>query len=510
MNTKRLRLVAALSTVTLGLSLAGTTLATADPTATGPSDITELSLAGASPLGITLGPDSNVWFIERFTNCTNCGGGFISHTNSDGSLTEVPLVRRPPSANWIATGPDGNLWVTHPGRKEIWRVNAAGSVTGQFPLNNPKPVPGHIIAGPDGNLWFTEITGNAIGRITTDGTITDYPLAPFPPFGRVPFAITAGPDGNLWFTEANANKVGRITPGGAITEFGIGALRNPKGIAAGPDGALWFVASGSNQIGRISTDGVLTGTFDVPTQRSGLEEITAGPDHALWFTERVGNKIGRITVDGTIGEDPVPTANSGPIGITAGADGNIWFTEQQSRKIGRLDVKHFVCTQAIAVRQRAFNSSITQSEQGQAPGAVAALEQQRSQTNAAFAQFTADCPRIAPLSTTTPSSSTTTTTPVSSTTTVAPATTTTTTATLPTTTTTTTLPTTTTTAPPTTSTTTPSSSCAQSVQAQRQAVNLAFDAQESGQSPAVVAVLEQARARANADFDRQLAACPSA
>lgn len=74
--------------------------------------------------------------------------------------------------------------------------------------------------------------------------------------------------------------------------------------------------------------------------------------------------------------------------------------------------------------------------------------------------------------------------------------------------TTTTMPVTTTTVRPTTTTTTaPANSCAQSVQAQRQAFNSAIDAQEAGQGGAILAALEQARAQQNAAFDRQLAAC---
>lgn len=96
-------------------------------------------------------------------------------------------------------------------------------------------------------------------------------------------------------------------------------------------------------------------------------------------------------------------------------------------------------------------------------------------------------------------------TPSPTTTTVAPTTTT----VAPTTT--TTQPTTTTTPAPTTTvrpttTTAPPSACA-SLLSQRQAYNAAIDAAEVGQSPAVVAGLEQQRALRNASFDQQLATC---
>jgi streptogramin lyase len=54
-----------------------------------------------------------------------------------------------------------------------------------------------ITTGPDGNLWFTEYFGNTIGRITPAGVVTEFPI---PTPGVLPPGIAVGPDGNLWFT----------------------------------------------------------------------------------------------------------------------------------------------------------------------------------------------------------------------------------------------------------------------------------------------------------------------
>lgn len=61
--------------------------------------------------------------------------------------------------------------------------------------------------------------------------------------------------------------------------------------------------------------------------------------------------------------------------------------------------------------------------------------------------------------------------------------------------------------PTTTTTRVADSTCARAVQAQREAVNAAITRQQEGQTPAVVAALEQQRAHANAAFDRQLKSC---
>lgn len=90
-----------------------------------------------------------------------------------------------------------------------------------------------------------------------------------------------------------------------------------------------------------------------------------------------------------------------------------------------------------------------------------------------------------------PSSTTTTSTPSSTTTTTLPSSTTTT--TIPSSTTTTTMPS--------------SNSCTQFVQAQQAAFNDSINQQEQGQSPSVVASLEQTRAQGNASFQQALASC---
>src|SRR5438445_187646 len=63
----------------------------------------------------------------------------------------------------ITAGPDGNLWFVESGlSRKIGQITPAGAIrefslpTGP-PLTNSSPF--GIIAGPDGNLWFTEAYG---------------------------------------------------------------------------------------------------------------------------------------------------------------------------------------------------------------------------------------------------------------------------------------------------------------------------------------------------------------
>ena len=89
-----------------------------------------------------------------------------------GSITEFPIKTTGSDPLGITSGPDGNLWFTEGAADTtdtIGRLTPAGSFTA-FPLptdGSDGSRPRSITAGPDGNLWFTEELAGEIGRITT-------------------------------------------------------------------------------------------------------------------------------------------------------------------------------------------------------------------------------------------------------------------------------------------------------------------------------------------------------
>jgi streptogramin lyase len=303
-----------------------------------PSTIVEFPLPPLSftttegALGITAGPDGNVWFTEPIT-------GAVGRITPAGQVTEFPTPVHDPVA--ITTGPDGNLWFAggQLGNGSIGRITPAGQVT-EFTLPEMISAASGITAGPDGNLWFTEnVYPNAerVGRITPAGQITEFTIpVPSGIFGTIG-PITAGPGGNLWF--AHDGILASISPTGALTDHvadGVG------GVAAGPDGNLWTGSSVIDPqtgqdlgdfIERISPTGSVT-RFDLGTTDSTPGSIQTGPDGNLWFTEPATDHIGRITPAGQFTRFSVPTAGSGPLVIAPGPNGNLWFTEEFSRQIG--------------------------------------------------------------------------------------------------------------------------------------------------------------------------------
>ena len=90
----------------------------------------------------------------------------------------------------VVLGPDNNIWVATGAANTIAKVTADGTVT-SYPVPTANANPRFITVGSDGNLWFTQQSGNKIGRITTAGVITEFPV---PTAASEPFGISPGPD----------------------------------------------------------------------------------------------------------------------------------------------------------------------------------------------------------------------------------------------------------------------------------------------------------------------------
>jgi len=199
---------------------------------------------------ITAGPDGNLWFTQRWFerdcsgNCTSYEAGAVSKISTAGKLTHVDNIFGAPLG--ITAGPDGNIWLANSFADfggQIIRIAPSGS--SGFQTSSGYLDPGDIVTGADGNLWFTESCfdyvfhcADAIARITPSGVITEFPT---PMSNSGPRGIAAGHDGNLWFAETSINKIGRITTTGIITEFDVPTAESgPIDVVAGPDGNLWF------------------------------------------------------------------------------------------------------------------------------------------------------------------------------------------------------------------------------------------------------------------------------
>ena len=135
------------------------------------------------------------------------------------AFTEFSLPTADATPIGITLGADGNLWFAQKRANKIGRITSSG-VLAEFTVPTEKAGPDGIALGPDGNVWFSETEVSQIGRITPDGKITEFKSGITP--GSKPLSIVVR-DGALWFSEAAGNRVGRITVDGTVSE-----IRHPE------------------------------------------------------------------------------------------------------------------------------------------------------------------------------------------------------------------------------------------------------------------------------------------
>lgn len=290
---------------------------------------------GDAPVGITAGPDGNLWF-------TNNASDEIGRITPGGAITEFGLSSPSAFPLEIVGGADGRLWFTEFGDNKIGRINTSGTIENEFAIPTTNSQPKGITIGPSNILWFTESNADQIGRMTTGGVFNEFAL----PAGSDPADIAYGSDGNFFVTEPGTNRIAELTPAGVVTQIdsGLTAGAQPESITAGPDGNLWFTEPGADRIGRMSPSGLVT-EFTLPGG-SDPQAIVSAVDGKLWFTEPGTNKIGRIDSTGLNNAaiqasithfDAGLSAAASPQGITAGPDGNLWFAERDIDRIGRIN-----------------------------------------------------------------------------------------------------------------------------------------------------------------------------
>lgn len=248
------------------------------------------------PGELTVGPDRRLWIGDpigrkRIGRLDPVTGEAVSFESAPGSPGSVQVLG-------ITNGPDGNVWFTAhpsgigrvfgptaapiPGYTEysydfIGRITPTGAVTqfrlpGQFATYPDQATAEKvrdavgIATGPDGNLWFTR-PPEGVGRLTPTGEFSEYPV-PADGAGR---SIVRGPDGNLWFPGAGAT-IKSITPTGSIASVALPGGRRPASdLLFDRDGSLWFTSyDDSGPIGLGIVGRITFGTTAAKRPLSGL------------------------------------------------------------------------------------------------------------------------------------------------------------------------------------------------------------------------------------------------
>src|SRR5262249_48734043 len=127
-----------------------------------------------SPLQWTRQPSRNAQ--HRFTTASGRSRRPIPRLQVEGlesrcllsvTINEFPILTTNSGPLGITTGPDGNLWFTETNGnpQHIGQINPTTHVVTEFPTPTAASTPVGITTGPDGNLWFAEAIGNQIGQL---------------------------------------------------------------------------------------------------------------------------------------------------------------------------------------------------------------------------------------------------------------------------------------------------------------------------------------------------------
>jgi|SRR5579884_4011759 len=307
--------------------------------------------AGVSPLGITRGPYSTIWFASNVA--TVPGGEICRLLSTNGTVHCFNL----PSddfgfVNWESgiVGANGAVfWLlastNFHDSNFLGRITPTASIS-TFPLfGDEDTIFSNLAVGSDGRIWFGFCIaegdcsqGSALQSISTTGVGGPGAFLS----GLLADAITPGPGGNIYAagtiqtappmnpcSPCDAVKV-VSTSGTVLHTFALNDNGPLPGIVTGSDGNLWITEPDINKIARMTPSGTVK-QFNVPTAHAGLGQITYGENATLWFIETSAHKIGRITTSGVVTEFPIPFANAGlgsiaPCTTECPPNGGLWFT----------------------------------------------------------------------------------------------------------------------------------------------------------------------------------------
>ena len=330
----RIALLAALASLLLAAPARATFIQELSP------PFTDGSLNGQDEIvGMTLGPDGNIWAI-------NFDADRVARITPSGQLTEFSFPNLFGLRD-IVVGPDGNFWVTAANSSGFGIMSQSGQVVKECTgLNDP------LNPGGAGNLtpesitrvgdraWFSSSTGQA-SLASFDANCAN-PLAHN---GGSGVQFVQGIGGSLWWSSVGTGRIARLDDpnSGAGTEvhWDVG-FTQPGDMVDGPGGRVWFTLRLSDQIGSVSkTASTDNTTFEVFSPPAGEVDtpygIATGPDGNLWFTSRDNSRIGRMTPAGAFTSFSTGISpNSQPGHIVAGPDFDLWFGELRAKRVARV------------------------------------------------------------------------------------------------------------------------------------------------------------------------------
>ncbi len=284
-------------------------------------------LYGASPQGITIDKNGNVWVTDsNLGNVTeiSSSGSITNYSTDYGTFGGLTVITRP---EYITADKNNDLWVTSsesyyllpPTDEMIYlgglveEMSNTGKILHIYnSTNSPVGEPGEVTVDPYGNIW---ITGQDVVELSSAGTVIgnyarqDYTTlaaagnsgnvfvySPQPGIGKVMKLSSTGSilvnysiagaggiavdsSGNLWVT--NSTQVGTLTEfsGSGDTKLGTYLVGNyPTSVAIDPtSGNIWVASteSGKNVLIKLSGTNKAVSAYPTP-DCSGLGSESEG------------------------------------------------------------------------------------------------------------------------------------------------------------------------------------------------------------------------------------------
>jgi DNA-binding beta-propeller fold protein YncE len=227
---------------------------------------------------LVYGPDGNLYVasdgtnsVVRYDGTTGAPlpapgqtGAFFVASGSGGLLEPIG----------ITFGPDGNLYVDSRDNSNVLKYDGrTGAFLGQFvaPGSGSLNGPNGLTFGPDGNLYVASAFSDNVLRY--NGTMGAFMGAFGSPVSN-PYGLTFGPDNNLYVASAHGYSVERFNgmtgaplpaPGQTGSTFVTshsGGLDDPVGLGFGPDGNLFVSSASTHNVLRYNgTTGNFIGPF---------------------------------------------------------------------------------------------------------------------------------------------------------------------------------------------------------------------------------------------------------
>jgi virginiamycin B lyase len=268
---------------TVWAACGGATARLAKVSRSGKFTLFRASGSNIADLTATRGRNARLWYSTTV--------GTIGTMRPDGSGRKLYTVPGKGQILGITAGPDGNVWFSASTQNKMGRITPAGVVK-LFPTG-VKGQPGAIVSGPDGALWalVSNFQDTRLLRITKAGAVTDNSLV-------VPWSFDLAFRSGTLYVSGGSDRVLRVATATAIVQtFAAPAGVNVMNLAIDSGGRIWFSdhqnLDNNPRIRYFDPSGSV-GEQPIPSQHASLD-LVRGAGGAIWFTVRDAGEVNRAT-----------------------------------------------------------------------------------------------------------------------------------------------------------------------------------------------------------------------